>query len=147
MIGFDRLYTKTARDRGIDVAASLSTATPTTSDTATQVLATFTNDSGRLVVVTALCGEWGPGAGQNVSGRRLTIQPPGGTSLVLKGDTTALAANLFGYLDWQGELIVPPLWSMRAIGDFNAGVAANSSRLFIHGVIIPIGNVIYQTGA
>lgn len=147
---FDDLYHRTQRDTGIVAPAWVSMGVPATSSASAQVANTFTNSSGRLFIVRALVGEFFPGGGQNVVAGRLALMQPtaGNPDLhLLAADHDNGAADETRWVNWSGEVMCPPGWLIRATGDFNAGAAANQSRLFIHGLLVPLGNVIYQSGA
>jgi len=83
-----------------------------------------------------------PGLAQNVASNLLQIIPPGqANSMELKRQSAALAANVISDLDWQGEIIVPPDWTVRAAVAYNAGAVNNETRLSLFGILIPVANI------
>jgi len=83
-----------------------------------------------------------PGAAQNVTDSLITISPTTvGVAVRVIGDPTDLAANVIGFLNWQGFMVVPPTWKIVANLRWNAGAAANSFRVGVHGLLIPAGNI------
>lgn len=96
---------------------------------------------GRALVLTQAICQTDPGAGQNVVSMRIYLQGPDQITHDLVKSNTALAANLNGNLDWQGEVIVLPGWRLGLEGEFNAAVAANVTSGSFMGLSIPIGNI------
>lgn len=112
-----------------------------TSVAAANVTSDFTIDNGRILVLTHVHGFVIPGGGQNVTLLSLLIVDPGGTLIRLVTDDTNQAADFRAESTWQGELIIPPGWTIRATADFNAALAANRVDLSLGGILIPVGNV------
>lgn len=44
--------------------------------------------------------------------------------------------------DWQGSILVPPSWIIRAFGSFNGALANNEVALFIIGMLMPVGGIV-----
>lgn len=44
------------------------------------------------------------------------------------------------FMNWDGELYIPPGYTLRASGLFNAGVAVNQIQFNVVGLLIPRGN-------
>lgn len=98
--------------------------------------------TGKVLLLQHVMNESSPGAGQNITNMLIDLLPPAGTFTVrLKSDDTDRAANTFFSLDWQGSIIVPPEWFIRAQSNFNAAVAVNTVALQVAGAIIPVGNI------
>lgn len=147
----DALYFLTARDKGFpnpevfirQVDTSLANAT---------VNSDFTNDDAkaRPLFVNQLSMYGSAGAAQVLSVVELYLLGPapdvtGMFSLLLKGHNSLdglAAAPTLDYMTIEGNVvIVPPQYRLRAQARFNAGAAANVSRLYIQGLYIPSGTL------
>lgn len=96
----------------------------------------------RVLLLSALALEVGPGLAQNYTGAIARILGPGAsTDSRLAGTLTPGAANQNAFIPWQGEVIVPPNWFVGANVDYNAAVAVNTMRLSIFGILVPVGNI------
>lgn len=80
------------------------------------------------------------GAAQTSDNTSLFLIPPGSSiSIGLRGERPAAAANVI--LNWVGQVLVPPGWTLRGAAAFNAGVAANRVVFDFAGMLIPVGNI------
>lgn len=83
-----------------------------------------------------------PGAGQACTFLRMTVRAPlGNQSIRLFQQGFAVAANVQQAINWQGSILIPPLWSLTVESVFDAGVAVNQIVGGIWGILIPVGNV------
>jgi len=83
-----------------------------------------------------------PGAAQNVVELFVQVRSPSpDASLVtLESRGNPIAANLDQEIGWQGSVLVPQGWRVRAFASFNAAGAANFVALGVGGMLIPSGN-------
>jgi hypothetical protein len=97
----------------------------------------------RALILTHMEAEFDPGAGQNIVTARVWVAPPTASAPFanLRHSLNALAADVNLELTWDGQILIPPLWRVIATGIFNAGVAANLSRVTLAGMLIPVANV------
>lgn len=83
-----------------------------------------------------------PGAAQNISTGELNIRRVlDGAFIRLRLQGDALAVNIDLEQSWQGEILLPPGWSVRATGIFSAAAAANLVQVSVAAVVIPAGNI------
>jgi len=105
-----------------------------------QLLLTVPPDRALLLYNIALRSA--PGAAQFVTDSLITVSPSTtGVAVRVVGDTTDYAANVVSFLNWQGTMLIPPTWRIFANMRWNAGAAANSWRVGLHGLLIPAGNI------
>lgn len=101
------------------------------------------NELDRVLVVTNLWGSGTPGAAQTLT--LLTFQVVDGSATFSRNVSTerfTLAAATAGFLNWQGELMLPPGWFLRLDAVFSAGAAANALQLDAAGCAIPQGTIL-----
>lgn len=135
------LYQLSARDQQV-TWLDPQLGTVVTSTAATSVSSSLTVPDARLLVVTALNLEAAPGLAQNITQMFLGFFNVATNVLAsLTEDLVAKGANAASSIDWQGEIVLPPGWGIRATGSFNAAAAANQVILTVAGILIPIGNV------
>lgn len=104
--------------------------------------ASFQNQLTRVLAVTNLWGGLTPGAAQTITLASFQVVNPDATfARNLQTDRFALAAATAGFMQWEGELLVPPGWFVRLDAVFNAGAAANSVQLDAVAVEIPQGTI------
>jgi hypothetical protein len=86
-----------------------------------------------------------PGAGQQVSRRRVMITSPAGDAsaitLELNGEGDSGGAGEARYVHWTGSIVIPPLWRLQAISGFNAAANPNAVTLNVFGIVIPRGTL------
>jgi hypothetical protein len=117
------------------------------SSAAVTVAANVRNElEGRLIVLTNLSASYAPGAAQTIAAGYFELIPPNGAAayvgqyLVLFQNFAAVATACG--INWSGgDVVVPPLWYVRASGAFSAGAAANLTLLTAMGYAIPIGSL------
>lgn len=117
-----------------------------TSATSTAAAASVRNTfESRYILLTSACVIAQPGAGQNFT--QIQIDLLGADNSVptppwlLKFTGTAGAANVVGSIDWSGEMIVLPGWSIRGNAEYNAGANANITTVAFYGYTLPIGTL------
>jgi hypothetical protein len=96
----------------------------------------------KCLVLTNFAARWEVGAAQNINRRRVMADPPAGTTRYNILDSE-LDANTHVCENWQGEVVIPGGWSIRAEGNFSAGANANVVGIEIHGFLIPRGTFIF----
>ena len=62
-----------------------------------------------------------------------------GNILIAAEEFAAIGTRWF--LNWSGEIIIPPDWNVRGFALFNAGVAVNSLFVNLQGILIPVANI------
>lgn len=139
----ERLYALTDQETQQALGASIWVRTAEVSSGQVQQ-ALITNDlQGRVIILNALCLRAAPAAAQLVSNMIFELMPPSGqptTPLYIKAFWQGLTADVVGNLDWTGEVIIPPLWSVRGQANYNAG-GANNTEFAAFGYAIPIGTL------
>lgn len=94
----------------------------------------------RVLVLQSASAQANAGAAQTVTQLAIHILPESaGATRRLAGVYPAAPTNQV--LDWSGSVIVPSGWFVQAVGVFNAGAAANTVRLAVHGMLLPNGNI------
>jgi hypothetical protein len=103
----------------------------------------YTIPQGQVLLLQHAGMQTAPGAAQNNTGQALVVKPTVATQpqVILDQTLAALAAGVNGWFYWNGTILVPPTWSVRASATFNAGAAANTVILFLVGMLIPVGNL------
>jgi hypothetical protein len=81
------------------------------------------------------------GAAQTTQQQSLQVVAVGGFVTTIAIDTIVSAAAGRAPLNWAGQVLVPPSWTVRAVGTFNAGAAVNNVDISLHGILIPAGNI------
>ena len=105
-------------------------------------VAIYTVPNDRVLVLTAACIEATPGVGQNILLKVLHTRPPtGGTNVTFRSDYVAGGVGVQQGMDWDGEIAVPPSWTVNGNVLFNAGAVASTATLMMHGLLIPVGNI------
>lgn len=102
----------------------------------------FTVPSDRPLILTSANIVATPGAGQAVIAMLLRSLAQGDSSpvnLAAREIEVAVAGSRF--LNWTGEVILPPAWSLRARASFSAAVNPNDVELHLAGILIPVGNI------
>jgi len=92
----------------------------------------------KILVVTAIWVDASGGGGQTVSSLQISRQSTNVPDVVVK---SAQPATAFGGIGFEGTLYLAPNEQVQASASYNAGVAANNLRLFVHGYTIPRGVV------
>lgn len=118
-------------------------ATVTSAVASVSVSATDAVPDGRVLMLQSAVAQSAPGAAQFAT--RLTIQVVGPVNnvpaVLLKTDSVAKAANATSELSWEGSIIVPPGWTVRASCAYNAGAAVNTVVLNYCGILLPVANI------
>lgn len=137
------LFQLSARDQQVTWLDPLLTLVSFSALTVT-VAASFVVPDGKALILTSACGEALPDVTQLVTRIGLTTLPPtapAGSGRLFAGANFSAGAGIQGTVNFSGAMIIPPQWTIRATGIFNSGVAANTTLLHLHGVLIPIGNI------
>jgi len=116
------------------------------SDTATLVTASFAGiPRDKVLVITNVCVECDPGAGQSCTNIVLRAHAPAGIAFNIAMNFFAAAADESRSLNWDGEIFLVgnarDQINVRAFGIFSSGVAANLTTMSLYGVVIPLANV------
>ncbi len=100
-------------------------------------------DRERLTVLRNVAMYATPGAAQSILLMVFEVFSPDGQtfSVALERFNPALAVVLPGWMNWQGCVVLPPGWNMRAICTFSAGAAANTVTADIQGSTVPLGTI------
>jgi len=69
------------------------------------------------------------------------ISAANANSIAVCQDRPNLAAGFDSSINFSGMVLVPPGWTVRGRGDFNAAAAANTVFVEITGYTTPVGNV------
>lgn len=98
----------------------------------------------KFLVLTSLNGELNSGAAQTVVRGALRVNSPATDATQIRvtvaGEFTVAAPTNF-YVNWSGELWLPPGWQVTLQGEFNAFVAANTATLSVTGLLVPRGSI------
>jgi len=108
------------------------------------VSADLTVPTGRVLLLTHIHAETVPDAAQNATGLFVGALPPPagtGTFVLLAANRTAGGAGVRTMVDFDGQVLIPSGWIVRAQGTFNAGVNVNQAEAHIWGMLFPIGNI------
>lgn len=75
----------------------------------------------------------------------VTTTPPAVRLVMSTGAGTAqqnAAVAVQHWMSWQGSILVPPAWTVEAVGNFSPGAAATDVlELYVIGLLVPPGNV------
>lgn len=102
----------------------------------------FVVPTDKCLVLTNLTGNFLP-AGNTVERRRFIADPPSGTTRynILDEEANGGATQVMS-LNWQGEVVIPGGWKVRAECRFNS-VAGGTVNCEMHGYLIPRGTFIF----
>jgi hypothetical protein len=119
----------------------------TTTGTVANVNADVTNpDDNYAWVVTHVLGVGIPEGAELVSAIQLQYRSPSLDTTVrafnLRQDDTDGAVATRKSTDWQGEIIMPPLWTMRCAVTKSAAVSNVTVGIVVLGYRIPLGNIV-----
>jgi len=139
----DALYRPTERDIGAPWARVFLPPNINTSQALALVAPSLQVQTDRPVLLTNICGLFTPGAAQFFQNANFDI---GLTSanvnrIAFVTAPVGLVAAAAWYLNWQGQVLVPPGFFIRCSAQFNAGVALNSVSLSAMGWSIPLGTL------
>jgi len=133
------LYQLSSRDQQVTWLDPLLTSGSTVG--AGQAIHTIAVPNNRVLVLQHALLQATPAALEFVGLMQLSLLPPaGGFEMLLKGQDVNLAADVAGFLDWQGSLVLPPSWRIRALANYSGGGGSNTA-LNIGGILIPPGNL------
>lgn len=97
---------------------------------------------GRVLILESASVEADPGAAHACTRIRIVATTPVvNLDFVIAQATFAVTANLTQSLNWSGSLLIPPGWSVRMLGVFDAAVAANQIQGYSLGMLLPVGNI------
>lgn len=101
----------------------------------------YTVPSDKCLVLTNVSMSSDAGAAQLVARQRCMADPPDGS--VRYNIFNNRVAVQSGTFNWQGEVVVPGGWRVKAETNFDAGAAVNVSEAEIHGYLIPRGTFVF----
>lgn len=110
---------------------------------ATTVSVLFTVPTESVLVLQHAFAQYSPAGAQTANIKKLELLPPVTTvpELRLDEDRVTGGAGVTQKLSWQGSIIVPATWRVRAHSTFSAAGVANTVNLTILGILLPIGNI------
>lgn len=139
----EKLYQLLDRDVGQPWASIFIPARQSTAGALAQLTTTTPLDPRRITVLRTLSMTVSPGAGQSVLLLIAFISNPGNTLIArfLSQDFPVSAATRRA-IRWDGEIYIPPGWTIGANATFDAGGVANSiDAVDCIGLTIPQGTI------
>lgn len=115
--------------------------------TASVVTASYEVPMARCLLLRSSVANADGGGAQTVDRVTLELLPPDESNIAVaisEKITTNVGSGsnkLSMNTEWNGEIVIPQEWTLRARGNFSAAVSANSIELHIVGLLIPIGNI------
>lgn len=94
-------------------------------------------------ILTNASMRWANGAGETTQRRRLMADPPSGSERYTIFENEASSAQDAAD-NWQGEVIIPPLWKVIFEATSTPGAASSSIQLEYFGYLIPRGTFAFR---
>lgn len=132
-------YKLSARDRAGPLVSAL-LRTVQTDSAAAALNADFVVPADQVLVLDHIGVRGQGGGGQTVTAVSVSVMDTGLTNMMMFNLRTGLATADETAFTQVNSLWIPPGATLRAAATFSAGVAVNTTRLFLGGVLIPRGN-------
>jgi hypothetical protein len=96
---------------------------------------------GFYLLMKNLLGIWEPNAGEAITDQGFELLNPENQSTAYELYRNPIAPFARSVDRQYSDLLIPPEWIVAAWGTFAPGVAANTVRSRVHGILIPQGNI------